>query len=127
MDFPKIITEERDRLTQVIKELEQKKREIDAEILAAQKELYAIDAYEAARSGKDIRRVRIGSRRSGMRNELTNLIKGHPDGLTRADILLRMNLKGDKSGERSVSNALSALKKQGMLDSKDGNYTLVAA
>jgi len=36
-------------------------------------------------------------------------------------------VKGDKSGERSVSNALSALKKQGVLDSKDGNYTLVAA
>jgi hypothetical protein len=33
-----------------------------------------------------------------------------------------MGVKGDKSGEQSVSNALSALTKQNQLGKKDGKY-----
>jgi hypothetical protein len=35
------------------------------------------------------------------------VIKDNPSGLTRGEILERMGLKGDKSGEMSVSNALT--------------------
>jgi hypothetical protein len=41
------------------------------------------------------------------------VIKGNPSGLTRGEILDRMGLKGDKSGEMSVSNALTALSAAG--------------
>lgn len=71
--------------------------------------------------------TRTGSRRSGIRDDLTSLIGKHPQGISRADILANMDVKGDKTGERSVSNALSALKKQGVLNhADDGNYTVAA-
>src|SRR4051794_16012279 len=50
------------------------------------------------------RRVRRGSRRE----ELLNLIRDS-NGLSRAEILQRMGLEGDKTGEMSVSEALSDL------------------
>lgn len=42
--------------------------------------------------------------------ELLNLIR-QGNGLTRGEILEKMGLKGDKLGEMSVSNALTALTK----------------
>ena len=41
------------------------------------------------------------------------------DGLTRGEILERMQLKGDKAGEMSVSNALTALTKGGQVRRDD--------
>ena len=50
------------------------------------------------------------------------VIKDHPSGLTRGEILDRMGLKGDKSGEMSVSNALTALTKANQVTRRDGRY-----
>jgi hypothetical protein len=36
-----------------------------------------------------------------------------------------MGVKGKRSAEQSVSNALSALKKAGQLDSRDGKYVVL--
>jgi hypothetical protein len=44
------------------------------------------------------------------------------DGLSRAEILERMNLKGDKAGEMSVSNALTALTKSNQVRRDGGKY-----
>ena len=44
------------------------------------------------------------------------------NGLTRGEILSNLNVKGDKSAEQSVSNALTALKKQNLVVSKDRKY-----
>src|SRR4051812_14873115 len=63
------------------------------------------------------RRARRGSRREG----LLNLIRDG-NGLSRSDILERMGLKGDKSGEMSVSNALTALAKQNQVRREGGKY-----
>jgi hypothetical protein len=46
----------------------------------------------------------------------------HPNGLSRGEILNLIGVKGDKSGEQSVSNALSALTKQNQLGRKDKKY-----
>jgi alkylation response protein AidB-like acyl-CoA dehydrogenase len=43
------------------------------------------------------------------------VIKANADGLARGEILEKMGLKGDKSGEMSVSNALTALTKNGQV------------
>jgi hypothetical protein len=43
------------------------------------------------------------------------VIKANPDGLARGEILEKMGLKGDKSGKMSVSNALTALTKNGQV------------
>jgi len=61
--------------------------------------------------------VRRGSRREA----LLEIIR-QSDGLSRGEILERMGLKGDKSGEMSVSNALSALTKSNQLRREEGKY-----
>lgn len=53
---------------------------------------------------------RSSGRRGSKREELMRVIR-EGGGLTRAQILERMGLKGNKSGEMSVSNALTALTK----------------
>jgi hypothetical protein len=44
------------------------------------------------------------------------------DGLSRGEILDRMGLKGGKSGEMSVSNALTALAKRNHVRREGGRY-----
>ena len=44
------------------------------------------------------------------------------NGLSRGEILERMGLKGDKSGEMSVSNALTALTKRNQVRREGGKY-----
>jgi hypothetical protein len=43
-------------------------------------------------------------------------------GLSRGEILEKMGLKGDKSGEMSVSNALTALTKRNEVRRAGGKY-----
>ena len=50
------------------------------------------------------------------------VIGENPEGLTRGEILERMGLKGDKSGEMSVSNALTALTKRNQVSRAGGKY-----
>ncbi len=50
------------------------------------------------------------------------VIKANPAGLTRGELLEKMGLKGDKSGEMSVSNALTALSKTSQVRREDGKY-----
>jgi hypothetical protein len=49
------------------------------------------------------------------------------DGLSRGEILERMGLKGDKSGEMSVSNALNALNKSNQVRREGGKYYPVSS
>jgi hypothetical protein len=51
--------------------------------------------------------------------------KHSSNGLSRSEILESLGLKGDKSGEQSVSNALTALKKAGRVTSNEGRYATV--
>ena len=63
-----------------------------------------------------------GRRRSGIRAEVLDALKASPQGMPRAMLLEEMGVKGDKSGEQSVSNALSALKKSGEITNDEGVY-----
>jgi hypothetical protein len=70
------------------------------------------------------RHGRTGGRRASKREELLQVIReGH--GLTRGEILERMGLKGNKAGEMSVSNALTALTKNNQVR-RDGRKYLSA-
>ena len=64
-----------------------------------------------------------GSRRGSKREELLNVICDG-NGLTRAQILETMGLKGNKSGEMSVSNALTALLKSQQISRREGKYVI---
>ncbi len=50
------------------------------------------------------------------------LLQQHPDGLTTRQILEKLGLKGNKSGEQSISNALSALTKSNKVSPRDRKY-----
>src|SRR3954466_10755430 len=123
--FSDYIARERERLSREREEVSNQRRELDNRLAAIDREFEALDAYQAAKTGKPSggqrmqtqRRVRRGSRRE----ELLNFIRGG-NGLSRGDILERMGLKGDKSGEMSVSNALTALAKQNQIRRAGGKY-----
>ena len=52
------------------------------------------------------------------------MLRQRPDGLTRGELLILMGVKGNKSGEQSVSNALSALTKHDQLGRREGKYVV---
>jgi Fe2+ or Zn2+ uptake regulation protein len=58
------------------------------------------------------------------REALLEAIKSNPSGLSRGEILDRIGLKRDKSGEMSVSNALTALTKANQVSRREGKYVV---
>jgi len=130
--FANVIQQERETLRREREELQKKLAEID-------RELQAIDAYEATKSGKAKsplrRQVRARPTRTrtqrrtrqpkaaaplgSKRQEVLRVITENPDGLRRREILARLGLKGNKTGEMSISNALTALTKSHQLDRRD--------
>ena len=121
--FGTMIDKERERLTKALGELRAKQEELQAQRAAIEIELDALDTYEAARSGKT-RRSRKAARapRGSRQQSILAVIAKSKKGMTRGEILQAMGLKGDEAGERSVSNALTALKKTKRVTSKDRKY-----
>jgi hypothetical protein len=123
--FSDYIARERERLSREREEISNQKRELDNRLAAIDREFQALDAYQAAKTGNPSgarrpqmqRRARRGSRRE----ELLNLIRAG-NGLSRREILERLDLKGDQAGEMSVSNALSALTKRNQVRREGGKY-----
>jgi hypothetical protein len=124
-NFAEYIGRERDRLRAEREQIFSQQEELTRKLDAVNREYAAIEAYETAKTGKNARqapagrqpRVRRGSRREG----LLELIR-ESNGLSRGDILERMSLKGDKAGEMSVSNALTALAKSNQVRREGGKY-----
>jgi hypothetical protein len=130
-NFAEYVAEERDRLTAKRQAAMDARRQADLDLDAIEAEFHAINAYEAAKSGKrvavsgsnGVKRLRHGSRRS----EVLAIIHAN-GGLKRRDILEGLHVKGDKAAEMSVSNALTNLVKTGNLQRDlDGVYTLPMA
>ena len=127
--FSDFMIRERDRLRAERERIFDQQQELQRKLDEINREFAAIEAYETAKTGKAARgggggsstgrqtRVRRGSRRE----ELLNLIR-EGNGLSRGEILERMGLKGDKSGEMSVSNALTALTKRNQVRRDGGKY-----
>src|SRR3954447_18148195 len=127
--FVEYIQQERERLHRQREEIFNQQQELENRLAALSREFEAIDAYEAAKTGKAVRSTRqSGSRRTqtarrGSRREtLLEVIRGNPEGLKRGEIIERMGLKGDKAGAMSVSNALTALTKSGQVSRHEGKY-----
>lgn len=81
--------------------------------------------YQLVQTGDTPNALRAtGSRRTGIREEVLALIQ-QSDGMARADILKAMDAVGDKKAEQSISNALAALKKGGILTANNGVYAAV--
>ena len=109
----------------------QKQREdAKAKLDEAEAELRALDAYERAKKGKPAQTAGEHKtrkpRETGKRAEVLNLVASYPDGVTAGELKDKLGIKGDKSAEQSLSNALSALKKAGQLALRDGRYAVPA-
>mgnify|MGYP006199914107 CR=1 FL=1 len=124
--FQAFMKREHTRLQKARDKAAQKKAEVAQELKALERELTAIEAYDKATRGK-AKPVpkRDSNGRGGKRQAILDLLKKHPDGLSRGEILNLIGVKSDKSGEQSVSNALSALTKQNQLGKKDWKYVPV--
>jgi alkylation response protein AidB-like acyl-CoA dehydrogenase len=124
--FQDFITRDRDRLHAEREAIFNQQHELEGKLAAINNELRAIDAYEAAKSGKAPARA-TGTRRAprarsgSKREQLLQVLKDGP-GLTRGEILEKMGLKGNKTGEMSVSNALTALTKANQVRRDGGKY-----
>jgi hypothetical protein len=136
--FATFIRKERARLDKSRKEALAQQAAIDNEIQAIERELTALDAYQQVKGGAAKRAPMAGKatgkrtskgvgrrspgRRGEKRQAVLDLVQQHPAGLSRGEILSQLGVKGNKSAEQSVSNALSALKKSAKLNSREGKY-----
>jgi len=124
-NFSEFISRERDRLRAEREQVFTQQEELQRKLDAINREFDAIGAYETAKTGKAARQARTDrqprARRGSRREALLELIR-QSDGLSRGELLERMGLKGDKSGEMSVSNALTALTKSNQVRREDGKY-----
>ena len=126
--FADVMKQERERLQRDREAIYNQQRELESKLKDINREFAAIEAYEAAKTGKQAAaqqrgaRGRRQARRGSRREALLQLIGQNPDGLSRGEILERMGLKGDKSGEMSVSNALTALTKSNQVSRSGGKY-----
>lgn len=127
--FADVMKQERERLQRDRDAIYNQQRELENKLKDINREFAAIEAYEAAKTGKQAAagqqrgtRGRRQARRGSRREALMQLIGQNPDGLSRGEILEQMGLKGDKSGEMSVSNALTALTKSNQVSRSGGKY-----
>ena len=121
--------QERERLAKEYEEIFAEQQALQDKLDGINREMVAIDAYESAKSGKVQRQVRApratGTRRgrTGSKREgVLQAIKDAAAGLTRGELLQELGLKGDKSAEISVSNALTALTKSNQVARREGKY-----
>jgi hypothetical protein len=142
--FADVMQRERERLHREREEILNQQKELEQKLTEINLELAAIDAYEAAKTGKaaaprrqrrvpgasgtSVKRLsaephprpRVGSKREA----LLRVIEENPSGLRRGEIFERMGLKGDKSAEKSVSNALARLTKNNQVSRREGKYVI---
>lgn len=127
--FERFIARERTRLTREREKLVAQQGELEGRIEALDRELKAIEAYVDTKEGSgpsaSKRRSARRRRRSPRRDSILAFLKEN-GALSRGELLEKMGLKGDKAGEQSVSNALSALKKAGAVLAKDRKYRVAA-
>jgi hypothetical protein len=120
--FESMIEKERDRLSKSREQLLAQQKEIQTALDGIDREMDAIGAYESVKTGKP-KATRTRGRRGGRRIEILALLQKKP--MARKDLLLALKVKGDKAGERSVSNALTVLTKTKKLKRlADRRYTI---
>jgi hypothetical protein len=144
MRFRDMMRRERERLHHERDEILNQHKELENKLTEINLELAAIDAYEAAKTGKaamptrrppaptkseaTIEKLpaepRPRPQPESRREALVRVIGEHPTGLSRGEIFECMGLKGNKSAEKSVSNALTALTKNNLVSRREGKYVM---
>ena len=119
--FEAAVARERQRLEEASRNVQERRSKLDDELAIIEQELAAIAAYEVTRRGK-AGGTAARKPRGDRRRKIVELIQDAADGLTRGEIIEALELRGNKSGEQSISNALNALKKANSIGAKDGRY-----
>jgi len=109
-------------------ELIKQRDEAQAALDRALAQLRGIDGYYNAMSGKPVttsiahdgEKKPRKPRETGKRAEILALFQHFPDGATSAQLQDHLGIKGDKKSVQSLSNALSALKREGHLTQGEG-------
>jgi hypothetical protein len=137
--FTDVMQRERERLNRERDAVLNQQKELENKLTEINFELAAIAAYEAAKTGKAAMPTRrpnsptkskatIEPRarpQPGTRREaLLKVIGENPNGLSRGEIFECMGFKGNRSAEKSVSNALTALTKNNLVFRRDGKYVI---
>lgn len=138
MDTPSLadtMEAERVRITKVLEEIAQKRINLDQDERAARIELAALTAYLDAKMGKvtipstEVKRASRGPqgprgpRKTGIKERVLEVIT--IDGISKQDILAKLEAGDDKTMQQAISNALVALKKDEKIVSGDrGMYKL---
>jgi len=121
IDFAQYMDQERARIYGERDALLERKIELETQLTQLDRDMQAIDAYAAAKAGKvpAAKRARSaatnGARPGSRRGAIINAVGAYPLGLARGELLEMLGVKGDKSGEMAVSNALTALIKSNAL------------
>jgi hypothetical protein len=115
------IAKQRESLLTQRQEIVNQQQALQAQLDEVDEMLAKFDAFGGKATRQTGTRRRSGSRRGSRRDELLKIITGSK-GLTRGEILEQMGLKGNKAGEMSVSNALTALTKSKQVARKDRKY-----
>ena len=126
-NFADFIAKDRARLQAEREAIFNQQHELEQKLASINNEMRAIDAYEAAKSGKAPARAGTtrrtgGGRRGSKREGILQAIKSAAEGLTRGELLQMLDVRGDKLGEMSVSNALTALTKANQVARREGKY-----
>lgn len=123
-NFAELIMQERDRLSKEEEAITKQIADLQAKLSEIATERKALDAYQAAKEGKPARQARARTARAPRgkkRDQLVALIRDNPN-LTRGELIDKLGIRGDKSAEGSLSNALAGLKKAGTITAVDGKY-----
>jgi hypothetical protein len=118
------ITKQREALLQQRETILSQQQELQRQLDEVNEMLGKFDAFEgkaAPLRQQPGTRHSSGTRRGSKREELLKVIRER-NGLTCGAILDKMSLKGDKSEEMSVSNALTALTKSQQITRREGKY-----
>ena len=119
--FARMISAERQRLQKILEDAFSRKSVIDREITGIQQELNAMGAFVSAKLGMSGKRRAKRSPRGQKRQQVLDTIKRVPQGLTRGEIIQKLNA-AEKSAQQSISNALSALFKSKAVKRENGRY-----
>jgi hypothetical protein len=127
-DFSTYMARERERLASLKRALHDRVGEYQAQLAEVDRELVAIDAYEKAKTGKQMqsKNARTRQRRADLSDNVLQVIQGWYSGGRRVDIINALGLKGDKPGEMAVSNALTRLKNQGRITRCEDKHWVIS-
>jgi hypothetical protein len=119
------IAKQREALLNQRQEILDQQRALQAQLDELDGMLERFDVFEGKPAGEPQRRRGRSGRRGSRREELLKIIK-QSHGVTRGEILDKMGLKGNRSGEMSVSNALTALTKSKQVARRDRKYVVAS-